>query len=280
MNKISALTLLIIFLSFGSLAAQADIHSNGNMLRFADYLFCSKDYLRAYLEYESYLSKISNDTVKYKSALSLQKISRLEESEKLFRELFSAPLRKEANAGYYKSVFLSGNYTRFASEFSQAEIVDEDLNKKLKLLNYSALMLAGELPDEGEMRYNSSEELLNFYNRKKNMPYRSPAAAGIMSALFPGSGKIYTGEIGDGITSLLATGLFAYLTYDNFHKNRNARGWIFGGIAGFFYAGNIYGSAQSAVIYNAKEQVKFEADLLKLLKAAGYFLPEGSFICR
>jgi TM2 domain-containing membrane protein YozV len=280
MIKIFTYTFLILAAISAGARAQSGIHSNENILRFADYLFCSKDYLRAYLEYESYLLKINSDTVKYKSALSLQKINRFDESEKSFAGLFGSPLSIEAEAGYYKSVFLSEDYVRFSSEFARANIKDADLHKRLALLNYSAQMLLGELPDEDGFKKLSNAELLNFYNRKKNMPHKSPTAAGIMSAIIPGSGKIYTGEIGDGITSLIATGLFAYLSYDNFTKDRNTRGWIFGGIAGFFYAGNIYGTAQSALIYNAREQVKFEADLLKLLQAAEYFLPEAGFICR
>lgn len=280
MIKTPAYIFLILAAISAGATAQSGIHSSENILRFADYLFCSKDYLRAYLEYESYLSKVNSDTVKYKSALSLQRINRFDESEKSFAVLFGSPLSKEAEAGYYKSVFLSEDYVRLSSEVARANIKDADLHKRLTLLNYSAQMLLGKLPDENVLKETSNAELLNFYNRKKNMPHKSPAAAGIMSAIIPGSGKIYTGEIGDGITSLIATGLFAYLSYDNFNKDRNTRGWVFGGIAGFFYAGNIYGSAQSALIYNAREQVKFEADLLKLLKAAEYFLPEAGFICR
>lgn len=280
MNRISALTLLIVFSFLGSSAAQNGFHTNDNILRFADYLFCSDDYLRAHLEYESYLSKIYSDTVKYKSAISLQRINRFEESEQSFIRIFGSSLEMEAKTGYYKSVFLSGDYARFNSEFTRMNINSAELHKRLKLLNFSAQLLSDVLPAENEIEEFSNPELAGMYNRKKNMPYRSPAAAGIMSALIPGAGKIYTGEIGDGITSLIAAGLFGYLSYDNFHKNRNTRGWVFGAITGFFYAGNIYGSAQSALIYNAREQVSFEADLLKLLKAADYFLPEADFICR
>ena len=98
-----------------------------------------------------------------------------------------------------------------------------------------------------------------------------------MSALIPGSGKIYAGEIGDGIIAAIATGLCGYLAYDNFKAKHNFRGWLFGGLSAFFYAGNIYGSAASAQIYNAGIQFDFVNDVKIYLNKKNYFTPEYEF---
>jgi TM2 domain-containing membrane protein YozV len=99
-----------------------------------------------------------------------------------------------------------------------------------------------------------------------------------MSALIPGSGKIYLGEIGDGITAFIATSLLAFLSYDNFSHNHNFRGWLFAGLGFFFYAGNVYGSVAAAQIYNAKVDYEYNLNLKEYLKSKNYFLEESEFV--
>ena len=47
-----------------------DLSSPSNIKKFADYLFCTTDYLRAANEYEKYLNIHYNDTVEFKTGLS------------------------------------------------------------------------------------------------------------------------------------------------------------------------------------------------------------------
>jgi TM2 domain-containing membrane protein YozV len=115
------------------------------------------------------------------------------------------------------------------------------------------------------------------YDYKFDPPYKSPAWAGIFSAIIPGSGKMYVGEWGDGIAGFLLTGLFAFLAYDNFKADHKTRAWIFTGIGAFFYAGNIYGSIAAAQIYNAKINFDFQNGLNLFLQQENYFLPEYDF---
>jgi len=93
---------------------------------------------------------------------------------------------------------------------------------------------------------------------KKKPPYKSEELAGILSAIIPGAGKIYTQDYGDGITAFLLTGLFGYLVYTNFGHNHATRVWIFTALGVGFYAGNIYRSVASAQIFNAR--INFEFD--------------------
>jgi TM2 domain-containing membrane protein YozV len=110
-----------------------------------------------------------------------------------------------------------------------------------------------------------------FYDWKKDPPYKSQALAGIFSAVIPGSGKMYVGEWGDGITAFLVSGLFAFLAYDNFKADHNTRAWIFTGLGTLFYGGNIYGSVASAQIYNAKINFEFNDSLKLFLEEENYF---------
>jgi TM2 domain-containing membrane protein YozV len=117
----------------------------------------------------------------------------------------------------------------------------------------------------------------SFYDFNVDPNYKSPALAGTLSAIIPGSGKMYVGEWGDGITALLVTSLFAFLAYDNFQADHTTRAWIFTGLGAFFYAGNIYGSVASAQIFNARIEFEFNEGLILFLEQKNYFLPVYDF---
>jgi TM2 domain-containing membrane protein YozV len=156
---------------------------------------------------------------------------------------------------------------------------DSDIFKKL--FNFSFLFTEDKLPSQEELisPFDSLERPLirDFYYSKIDPSYRSPVTASIISTLIPGGGKIYTGEYGDGIMAFIATGLFAFLAYDNFKANHDFRGWLFTGLGTFFYAGNIYGSYASAEIYNARINFEFKAKLNLYLDDKNYFIPEVRF---
>lgn len=93
------------------------------------------------------------------------------------------------------------------------------------------------------------------------MRRKSPLAAALLSALVPGSGKIYAGEFGDGLNSLIFIGLLGTLSALSFHAEGvdSVRGWIYASVGGVLHAGNIYGSVVSARRYNRlREQTLFE----------------------
>jgi hypothetical protein len=82
------------------------------------------------------------------------------------------------------------------------------------------------------------------------------------------------GNITDGLTSFLVTGALTFLAVDNFKHKHNFRGWLFTGLGAFFYAGNIYGSAAAAQIFNAGIQLNFDRDVKLYFEKRNYFLPE------
>ncbi|MCW8960516.1 MAG: hypothetical protein OQK29_03065, partial [Ignavibacteriaceae bacterium] len=78
-------------------------------------------------------------------------------------------------------------------------------------------------------------------------------------------------------TALLATGLLAFLAYDNFRANHKTRAWIFTGLGAFFYSGNIYGSIAAAQIFNARVNFEFKEGIKLFLEQENYFLPQYDF---
>ncbi|HEY1054836.1 MAG TPA: hypothetical protein VGE24_06860, partial [Emticicia sp.] len=87
-----------------------------------------------------------------------------------------------------------------------------------------------------------------------NIKRKSPALAGIMSTIVPGTGRFYTKDWKDGLVSMVFVGSMAFQSIRGFSKSgvHSTRGWIFGGIGFGFYLGNIHGSVRSAKNYNKK----------------------------
>lgn len=258
-----------------------DIYSPSNIKKFADYLFCTDDYLRAAIEYEKYLNINFNDTVEFKIGLSYLYIGNYKKSLSWFGRINSnSNYFNYAQEEYYRSLFESGDYYLFRDEYSKRANNSEETKK---LFYFSYFFTDDKLPMQKEFlsSFNSREKrtVEKFYLAKNNPPYKSETTAVILSVLIPGAGKIYSDQIGDGIIAAIATGLCGYLAYDNFRAKHNFRGWIFGGLTAFFYAGNIYGSAASAQIYNAGIRFNFSKDVKFYLDKKNYFTPEYDF-CR
>ena len=256
-----------------------EFHSSQNIKAFADYLFCTKDYLRAAEEYERYLSFEPNDTADFKIVLSYSNIGKHKlVEEKFYSFSSSSKFYALAQLEYYKSVFQREDFHFFRKTYLNQK-PDSDILKKL--FNFSFLLTEDELPSNEEFvsPFDSLERSImnDFYYTRLYPSYKNPLVALLISTVIPGGGKIYTGEYGDGIVSFITTGLFAFLTYDNFKANHVFRGWLFAGLGTFFYAGNIYGSFASAEIYNAKIDFEFKARLNLYLTEKNYFIPEVKF---
>lgn len=287
MNK--AILNLLLLLSLNLIPAFAQnktsFYSVENRLQFGDYLFCSGDYIRAIDEYKSVLNEKENDSLKFKIALAYQKINRFNDSEKYFGMLSkNSSLINEANFEYYRSIYLSGFFTRLRGEYYLSSFNNSDYDNDIqKLVNLSKLYSSSEIDDSVSFfkpfNNNESIKLLKFYLRKKNLESKSPALAAIMSAVVPGLGKVYTENYGDGITAFLMIGVLTFLSIDNFQANHDFRGWLFAGIAAYFYAGNVYGSAASAQIYNANIRIAFDSDLKFFLNINNHFVPKSNWLC-
>jgi tetratricopeptide (TPR) repeat protein len=105
-----------------------------------------------------------------------------------------------------------------------------------------------EYPDDA--RGANVREAINLLDQKGELPQKSPLLAGVMSALIPGSGHIYAGHYGDGITSLFLNGLFMAGTVVAVRQENYAVAGIVGVIGLPFYFGNIYGAANAATKWN------------------------------
>ncbi len=103
-------------------------------------------------------------------------------------------------------------------------------------------------------------------------PTKSPALAGMMSAVVPGSGSVYCGRYMEGIYGFFITGLFYIATMDALKKENDGLGLVLGFFTVSFYGGNIYTGVNSA--YKLNDKVEADA-LLRLRKKHGiWYIPE------
>ena len=261
----------------------SSLFSPVNRLKFGNYLFADKDYLRASVEFKEYLKSFDDDTVRYKYSLCLFNIGKYDEASDNFKTLFFGnPFSEKARLYFYESYFFGKDYKDLRELVDNRNYKSTQYSKEIdRLKNISYLMDDSPLPEMnsflGVFDDSVQSDVARFYYMKKNPKHKNPLTAAIFSAIIPGSGKIYTGEIGDGITAFIATALSAYLAYSNFKADHNFRGWLFTGLTAFFYAGNVYGSAASAQIYNARIRFNFENEVKIYFGERNYFLPKSDY---
>jgi hypothetical protein len=101
---------------------------------------------------------------------------------------------------------------------------------------------------------NEERALDNIYMDMASHNQKSYLMAGIMSAVLPGSGKIYAGKLGEGLYALISSAVLAAITYENYTKAgpTHIKTLFFGGLFATFYIGNIYGSVASVKQYRTE----------------------------
>lgn len=113
----------------------------------------------------------------------------------------------------------------------------------------------------GELFYTKNKGELNFdsqFEEYVSVKKRRPIIAAGMSAIIPGTGKMYAGKTGEGIGALITNLILGWQFYDhyNYLGIRSFRTITYGTLFSAFYLGNIYGSAISVrVLKNQQYEV-------------------------
>ncbi len=110
----------------------------------------------------------------------------------------------------------------------------------------------------------SSRNMKRYARTLKTHNKKSPWVAGMMSALVPGSGKIYAGKTGQGISSFLTVGGMGFVTWENYRKNgwKDFKTLFFATVFSAFYAGNIHGTVMTVKITENEFQKEYDNKIL------------------
>ncbi|MDP4225913.1 MAG: hypothetical protein Q8907_01260 [Bacteroidota bacterium] len=105
------------------------------------------------------------------------------------------------------------------------------------------------------------KEFMDSEQKLINFKPKSIIVAGTLSAIIPGSGKIYAGRLGEGLSSFLMVSILGAVTAENYCKAglKDFKTLAFGSLFTVFYIGNIYGSVFSIQVrrnnfYNAHDK--------------------------
>jgi tetratricopeptide (TPR) repeat protein len=168
---------------------------------------------------------------------------------------------------YWKSHFFAGYNQIYLENYPEARKIFERMNVQdepnLSLLNFE--LTGMEMLQGNWLKAKEQLKLVNPDNATLNQQVvalgeiceehethrsKSPVLSGIMSGIIPGSGKIYAGETGSGIASMVGTVGFGFIAWENYHKLgiANVKTIIFGSIFAASYVSNIYGSVISVKV--------------------------------
>lgn len=281
MMRIIYFLILLFFFSSFLFPQDSSLFTTERRKAFADYLFCEKDYLRAAEEYEAINRTQKDDSLEYKIGLCFLKMNDLEKAKNYFNDLRNSSLGEASRLLYLKSSYLLNKKIDLGTGSLAVQFLNKEFKTAFQRLELALQIKAGVNYSNLPNIYDESDTKIvkSFAEKFAHPQCKSPFAAALLSALLPGAGKIYTKNYGDGITSFLVTGLFAFLSYDNFQAKHNTRGWIFTGLATFFYSGNVYGSYISARNYNLEKEEELNHEFESFLSSRNYFVPkeiEGS----
>lgn len=97
----------------------------------------------------------------------------------------------------------------------------------------------------------TNQRLESYSQNLKDMKKKSPLLAGVFSAIIPGSGKIYAGKPGEGLSTLFLHTILAFMAKEALQKDgvQSPRFLIYGSIFSLFYVANIWSSTLSVKIY-------------------------------
>jgi len=213
-----------------------DLKENASLKDSINYILGMTHYYRKELDKSAYyLSKISKTSVFYDKSV-------------FFTALDYAHLSEYTMA---QTVLENYSTTKFSSKYDQLLAVE--------LAGLALLKRDFELFDRHAKKFkfdqyyysNSQNQLLDVRKTLSNHRPKSPAVAGLLSAVVPGAGKVYAGQIGEGIAAFLTVGSLAAITAENWSKNglSNWKTITFGTLCSIFYIGNIYGSVASVKVY-------------------------------
>lgn len=259
MKNLNRTVLIIVIILFVLPLRGQDLFDLENSWKFADYLFTAHEYDLAANELERI---VFLDSTNIEAKLLLIRTYRLsgkiktglQKTESFFHSDSDIPDRFSME---YGKMLISDKQFKQVEQFIT---LNNSLNPDEKLF----LNLSGQMMSE---KYKSARNLIvqnqnvdyyyikpysNLLSQEEKFNYKKPGWSSLMSAIVPGTGKIYSGYWKDGLMSLLFVGVFSFQSYRGFSKNgiESAYGWIFGGLAFGFYIGNIYGSAKAANQHN------------------------------
>ena len=272
-------TLCSLFATLMAIADSSpiDYYQPTNIRKFADYLYDQGDYLRAAGEYQRYLfsqpTALENDVLRRiadsyrlgghpgRAAQFLETLIQTQPTSDLVRYELGATYflaeRYDESVRFLKAsqdLLRAGKY-RWKSQLLIG------MNKLMQKRWESAIQHFDQLDLTGvpETVGHRMSIYKGYAEDGGNLPSKNPLLAGFLSAVLPGSGRVYVGRPNDALLTLFLLGVLGWGTYDGFSENgvSSRKGWTLGTLGTIFYLGNTYGSVVAAHTHNRQTEAAF-----------------------
>jgi TM2 domain-containing membrane protein YozV len=250
--------LILFMLNWINPSFGQNIFDKENSYVFAKSLACEGNYSEAYLALEPFVNYKFPDSLEALTIHCLYKLDRKKELFEIINYIFKSKLENQKLINQLGSICLSND--TFSSLYSNQnlDLFDNEIKvRMLLMLGYQnkAVTLIHTYPKSIDSSYISSWIL-----RQNQIKKIKPGKYMLASALIPGTGKMFIGQIYEGLTTLLIVGTHTFLCIRSFqlYGITSAFGWVNVGLGTSFYGGNIIGT-QRAI----KREIAYQNQLLK-----------------
>jgi len=268
-------------LSASTIAATEPLgFSADQLLMFAEQLMREGEYFRAITEYRRFLFYYPDDPrgamVHFSIGLAFYRGESYVEALQTFQEV----TQQYPNTAYGKQAWLwqgeslikQGQYTTaegifkaITEQFPSDRIGQQARYQRAWALLYqrrwrnAATQFQQVAPDSD--LYQSAQLLAQEALVGERLPTKSPVLAGIFSGIFPGSGQLYNGRLGDALLAFFLNSLFIVGVIEAIHSDAPALAGMLSFFEAGWYAGNVYGAINGAHKYNRHTAETFLANL-------------------
>ena len=300
MNRILFLSLSLIFiLSVLSCEARAggSQFDYKNQFNFAERLFEESDYFRAITEYKRFIFLYPDnrlcESCFFRICESYYKARRWEPAIAALEQFITRyPLSSILNEAFYLKGMAEKNLKNYDDALSSFQhIIDSGQSFVRDTAYFQIALIFVDLENWRKAReyfsniskestlYPSAWIFSTGLENVDNVPSKSPALAGTLAAIIPGSGHLYTERPRDALVAFLLNGAFIWAAVELFEDDN----YVAGGIVTFFelgwYTGNIYSAVSSAHKYNRRSKHNFIQTLKDRTNVSYYYDNENSHHC-
>jgi hypothetical protein len=254
------------------------VHSQSSEFDFIDYLIAKGELQSAILAIEQIANNGTagqTDSIHYYKGWVLYSQKQLEKSANELGQVTASSVfsPKAPLFAAYNHLHL-GNYTQAQTYINRIQPTTTTDSLILLYMQSGISLLQNNWENYQAIRplipndfYGFAKELKildDIYEHTSQRKQKSPLVAALLSAIIPGSGKIYLGKTGQGISSMLMVTGMGLVTAENYRKNGpTAFSTLFlGTVFTSFYIGNIYGSAKLARVAEYEFNTQNNAKIL------------------
>lgn len=260
---------------------------------FADSLFQEGDYLNAAHEYKRLLFSHPDapqiDFIAFRVAASYQNAGKLENAIRAYQLLIDtypkSALVARAKNNIAQCHILSGDnaqgiasLTRFLSEHKENSLAPRaHFTIGMLHIDKGEWAQASRVWNEVFLTYPESpfakvsDKLVQTVKDIDTLPRRSPTVAGVLSALVPGSGQIYSGRTMNGFYAFVSVAVLGSASFYYVDQERYEVAVPIGIFGAFFYGNSIYQSIQNAHTFNRQQERFFRNTIQQEIRDSGLF---------